>query len=98
MDGSSGELRSREWTCSLHWRAEGSVPGPAPAALPSFPWVLPIPWVFFFLLSKELGMGELYLVAPALSQIVTKPPPRPGGSHGPPVLYPNCEVFEMGKK
>lgn len=83
MDGSSGELRSREGTCSLHWWAEVSVPTPASTALLSFPWALPIPWGFFFLLCKELGMGELYLVSPTLCQIVTKPP-HLGGSHGPP--------------
>lgn len=96
MDGGSGELRSREQTCSLHSWAEVSVPAPAPTALLSFLWTLPIPWVFFFLLCKEFGMGELYSVSPTLCQVVMKPPPHPGGSHGPPASFCTPTVKPLG--
>lgn len=83
IHGSGGELKGREWTRSLHRWAELSVPAPAPAILLSFLWALPIPRVFFILLCKELGVGELYLVSPILCQVVMKSPPHPGGSQGP---------------
>lgn len=41
-------------------------------------------------------MGELYLVSPTLCQVVMKPPPHPGGSHGPPASFCTPTVKPLG--